>query len=153
MTLVLFALGMLITAAGVAMIGFGIPINEFSLGNTLIVAGTVAVVGGLLLVGLAAAVRQLGRLIEAQAKAARASRAAESFEGNPPRDMGPPRSGQSRQQYGQSQRLEHPSHDPRLNDPRFSPVPVDALEEQITERPRQAHPAPHRPDPHLAEAM
>ena len=33
---------------GVGMAGFGIPINEFSFGNTLIIAGTTAVVGGLI---------------------------------------------------------------------------------------------------------
>ncbi len=65
MFLVLFAVGLLIAAAGFVTIGFGIPINAFSLGNTLIIAGTVAVVGGLVLIGLAAAVRQLNRIAEA----------------------------------------------------------------------------------------
>ncbi|MBI4274197.1 MAG: hypothetical protein HY659_05825 [Rhizobiales bacterium] len=154
MTAGLFVLGMLITAVGVAMVGFGIPINEFSLGNTLIIAGTVAVVGGLLLVGLAAAVRQLSRLIEAQAAkpAPRANRPADSFEAAPPRDIGSPRSAQSRP-YPQSQRLEHQSHDPRLSEPRFVPVSVDALEEHIMERPRPAFPSSQRPDSHLHEPM
>ena len=62
MYLVLFAVGLLITAAGLVTIGFGIPINAFSLGNTLIISGTVAVVGGLVLIGLAAAIRQLNRI-------------------------------------------------------------------------------------------
>ena len=65
MYLVLFAVGLLITAAGFVTIGFGIPINAFSLGNTLIIAGTVAVVGGLILIGLGAAIRQLNRIAEA----------------------------------------------------------------------------------------
>jgi hypothetical protein len=65
MFLVLFGVGLLITAAGFVTIGFGIPINAFSLGNTLIIAGTVAVVGGLVLIGLAGAVRQLNRIAEA----------------------------------------------------------------------------------------
>ncbi len=64
MSLVLLVLGAAIAAAGIAMIGFGIPINEFSLGNTLIIAGTVAFVGGLVVVGLGAAVRQLRRIAD-----------------------------------------------------------------------------------------
>jgi hypothetical protein len=75
--------GLLVTAAGFVTIGFGIPINAFSLGNTLIVAGTTAVAAGLVLVGLSAAVRQLQRIAEAMAvrPAARASWVNESTEG------------------------------------------------------------------------
>src|SRR5262245_43863537 len=64
MYLVLYGVGLLVTAAGFVTIGFGIPINAFSLGNTLIIAGTVAVVGGLVLIGLAAGLRQLNRIRE-----------------------------------------------------------------------------------------
>ena len=46
------------------MIGFGIPINEFGIGNTLISAGTTAVVGGLVLIGLGATLRELRALAE-----------------------------------------------------------------------------------------
>jgi len=60
----LLMLGLFATAAGVAMVGFGIPINEFGLGNTLIIAGTTAIVGGLILIALAEAVRQLRRIAE-----------------------------------------------------------------------------------------
>ncbi|MEA2952666.1 MAG: hypothetical protein QOJ96_2186 [Alphaproteobacteria bacterium] len=61
----LLVLGVIATAAGVAMIGFGIPIHEFSLGNTLLITGTTAIVGGLILIGLAGAVKQLRRIAEA----------------------------------------------------------------------------------------
>ena len=71
MYLVLFGIGLLIAAAGFVTIGFGIPINAFSLGNTLIVAGTVAVVGGLILVAIAVAIRQINRMIEAIGRAPR----------------------------------------------------------------------------------
>ena len=64
MTLVLMAVGLLVTAAGLLTIGFGIPINAFSLGNTLIISGTVASVGGLILIGLAAVLAQLRRIGE-----------------------------------------------------------------------------------------
>jgi hypothetical protein len=53
------------TAAGVAMVGFGIPIYEFGLGNTLLITGTIAIVGGLILIGVASAVKQLRRIAEA----------------------------------------------------------------------------------------
>ena len=49
---------------GFAAIGYGIPVNEFSFGNTLIISGTIGVAGGLLLTGLAACVQQLKRLAE-----------------------------------------------------------------------------------------
>ncbi len=58
-------LGVLLAAAGIVAIGFGIPINEFNLGNTMIVSGTVAVAAGLILFGLAAAVDQLTQIANA----------------------------------------------------------------------------------------
>jgi hypothetical protein len=65
MAIVLLIVGLLATAAGLVMIGFGIPINAFSLGNTLIVAGTVALSAGLVLIGLASVIGQLRRIAEA----------------------------------------------------------------------------------------
>src|SRR3954469_13331368 len=67
MSLVLLVLGIVVAASGVATIGFGIPINEFTLGTTLIVAGTTALTGGLLLVAISAVVGELARLRNAQA--------------------------------------------------------------------------------------
>jgi hypothetical protein len=67
MRMFLFACGILATAAGVAMAGFGISIKEFSLGNTLLTTGTVAIVGGLILVGIATAIQELQRIAEALA--------------------------------------------------------------------------------------
>ena len=46
MPALLYGIGALTLFAGLLMIGFGIPINEFSFGNTLIMAGTTASVGG-----------------------------------------------------------------------------------------------------------
>jgi hypothetical protein len=62
MHVILLVLGLLTTVAGGAMIGFGIQYNEFGLGNTLIEAGTTATVGGLILIGVAATVRQIKQL-------------------------------------------------------------------------------------------
>ena len=64
MSVILSLLGIVLAAVGIAAIGFGIPINEFTLGTTLIVAGVSALTGGLILIGLAAVVAELGRLAE-----------------------------------------------------------------------------------------
>ena len=66
-----FGLGLLITAGGIVTIGLGIPIKAFNLGNTLILSGTVAVVGGFIVIGLAAQIRQLNRLAEMIRRVAR----------------------------------------------------------------------------------
>ena len=47
--------------AGLVAIAFGIPINEFGLGNTLILAGAVAACSGLIILSLWVAVRELKR--------------------------------------------------------------------------------------------
>ena len=44
------------------MVGYGIPINEFSFGNTLIVSGTTAVIGGLIIIAIGVAVGKLQRI-------------------------------------------------------------------------------------------
>ncbi len=64
MPVILLLLGLVIAVVGAAMIAYGVPINEFSFGNTLIVAGTVALVGGLILIGVASAARQLRRIAD-----------------------------------------------------------------------------------------
>ena len=86
MHLILLVVGLLVTAAGLVTVGFGIPINAFSLGNTLIVAGTTAIAGGLVLVGLSAAVRQLQRIADGLTvrSATRVARPVESAEGLAP---------------------------------------------------------------------
>jgi hypothetical protein len=126
MNRVLLAIGLLATAAGFVTIGFGIPINAFSLGNTLIVAGTIAVAAGLILMGLASAIGQLRRI--AEALAARPlppqARSAESVEALvpptariipappvPTRMPPPPRPPEVR---------EPSPHEPRAPEPRFA---------------------------------
>src|SRR5689334_5909506 len=61
----LLALSIISTAIGAFAIGFGVPNHEFGLGHTLIVSGSVAVVGGFVTFGLAVAVRQLRRIADA----------------------------------------------------------------------------------------
>ncbi|MBI1205080.1 MAG: hypothetical protein GC182_21455 [Rhodopseudomonas sp.] len=69
MSILLFGAGGLAFLAGVGMIAYGVPINEFSFGNTLITSGTIAIMGGLLVVGLGAVVTYLRRVLDALANA------------------------------------------------------------------------------------
>jgi len=64
MAVLLFSVGTFALVAGLVMVGFGIPINEFSFGNTLISAGTTAAVGGLIIIALGVAVGQLKQIAE-----------------------------------------------------------------------------------------
>ena len=65
MPVIFLILGILTAGAGIAAIGFGISIKDLPIGPTLIIAGTTALVGGLLLVGFSAAVSELARIVEA----------------------------------------------------------------------------------------
>ena len=64
MAILLMILGALSACAGVAAIAYGMPIKEFSLGNTLILSGTTAAVGGVLIVAVGVAVRQLREIAD-----------------------------------------------------------------------------------------
>jgi len=82
MSVLLFVVGAIAVMVGVGMVGYGIPINEFSFGNTLIVAGSTAVVGGLIVIAISAAVSKLQRIAETLATRTpvRSSRPIEMFE-------------------------------------------------------------------------
>jgi hypothetical protein len=83
MPALLFGMGAFALFAGLVMVGFGIPINEFSFGNTLISSGTTAAVGGLIIIGLGIVVGQLRRVAEAltlQLQARPGQPAAKAFE-------------------------------------------------------------------------
>ncbi len=64
MAILLMILGALSACAGVAAIAYGMPIKEFSLGNTLILSGTTAAVGGVLIVAVCVAIRQLREIAD-----------------------------------------------------------------------------------------
>ena len=89
MSVLLLVVGAIVAMAGVGMIGYGIPINEFSFGNTLIIAGTVAAVGGLIIIAIGFAVGQLQRIAETLAThtPVRTSKPLEAFE--PPASVRP----------------------------------------------------------------
>ena len=65
MSTLLFAVGGPVLAAGLIIIGFGMPASALDFGNTLIVAGTTTAIGGLIVIALGAVVAQLQRLGEA----------------------------------------------------------------------------------------
>ena len=85
MSTLLFIVGAITLVLGTTTIGYGIPINEFSFGNTLIIAGTTAAVGGLIVIGLGAVVAHLQRVANAMAVRApiRPNRAVELPEAEP----------------------------------------------------------------------
>ncbi|WP_022720082.1 hypothetical protein [Rhodopseudomonas sp. B29] len=56
--------------AGLLAIGFGVPVKEFSFGNTLILSGVVGACTGMLLLGLAIVLRELRALAERVGSAA-----------------------------------------------------------------------------------
>lgn len=140
MSMVLLVLGVITAAAGAVMIGFGVPINEFSLGNTLIISGMTALVGGLVVIALSIATRQLMRI------------AALLNKGQPM----PRRGGEGFDQTGSdgssgSARMPFPPRPmpdhPRGQDTRFSPPPPPAPSDPIFERLRNTPQPPSSPRP------
>jgi hypothetical protein len=65
MSVILLVLGILLTGAGVVMVGLGAPTSESSVGQTLIIAGVTALVGGPLTIGLGVALARLTAIAEA----------------------------------------------------------------------------------------
>jgi hypothetical protein len=59
MMFVMLVAGIGLVLAGLLAIGFGIPIKEFSTGNTLIIAGVIGVCSGVIILALWIAVREL----------------------------------------------------------------------------------------------
>ncbi|MGH6663850.1 MAG: hypothetical protein ACREB2_02950 [Pseudolabrys sp.] len=81
MSVLLFVVGVIAVMLGVAMAAYGIPVKEFSFGNTMIIAGTTTAVGGLVVMALGVAVGFLQRIAETlAARPVRPSRPLEAFE-------------------------------------------------------------------------
>jgi hypothetical protein len=112
-------IGVIATAIGMFTIGFGIPINEFSFGNTMILAGTVAVTGGLVLIGIAAAVRELRRIADALPARASTRSNARIDGGDAHGTMQRPPAGSARGATPSKPRGENPTREPRP-EPRFA---------------------------------
>jgi hypothetical protein len=100
MSFILMMIGILAIALGAILIGFGIPINEFSLGNTLILAGTVTAMGGLVTFAVSRAVAQLSRIADLMATRPIASPVAPAVSTAPPVASSPGRGPQPRAQQG-----------------------------------------------------
>jgi hypothetical protein len=64
MVFLLSLLSFIAMAAGVFGLGLGVPIRETWFGASLLIAGSVAIIGGFVLVGLAAAVYELRRIVQ-----------------------------------------------------------------------------------------
>jgi hypothetical protein len=65
MQTLLLAIGAIAAAVGVFTIGFGFEIYDFSFGNTLIIVGTISLIGGIVIVGIAVAIREFTRVADA----------------------------------------------------------------------------------------
>jgi hypothetical protein len=133
----LLSIGVIATAIGMFTIGFGIPINEFSFGNTLIISGTISVTGGLVLIGIAAAVRELRRIADALGgRPLMRNTRPESAE--PPAQGLGARSGSStgRGPFPQKPNTEGPGREPRPTEPRLTAVFSNDGPDESAQRPR-----------------
>src|SRR5215472_16388256 len=144
----LLLLSVITTAVGLFAIGFGLSPYEGSLGNALVMAGSVGLVGGMILFGLAAAVRQLRRIgdalgprpaparrpaadgVEAIASAPRQGAAAAAVGAAGTRAPYPPPRSAADAREGRTE--------PRPGEPRAPAVPADGPEGAAVERPRSA---------------
>jgi hypothetical protein len=61
----LVTLSLLSMGTGVFIVGFGVPIRETTFGTGLLIAGAIAITGGFVLVGLAAAIAELQLMVKA----------------------------------------------------------------------------------------
>ncbi len=64
MSVLVLVLGVVATLTGIGAVGFGLPNGDSTVGNAAIIAGTTMLVGGLVLIGLAAAIGQLRRIAD-----------------------------------------------------------------------------------------
>jgi hypothetical protein len=60
----LLIFGLIAMAVGVFVVGFGVPIRETPFGAALLIVGSVAITGGFIVIGLAAAVAELQRVAQ-----------------------------------------------------------------------------------------
>src|SRR5690242_15080413 len=102
MPILLQLIGLFFSVVGLLAIGFAIPFRDFGLGNTLIDAGTTAVIGGLILFGLGVVAREVRRLakslerpVQRPVDPAAAARAAGRAPLPAPTPPVPPRGGRS----------------------------------------------------------
>jgi hypothetical protein len=147
MSVILLVLGILLTAAGGTLIGFGLPIKELAFGATQILAGAVAVVGGLLLIGLSAVLAELGRVraalkVPVQAPQVVAAPAARS------EVVAPPAEAVAREPVKESVKEAEPARTPAA-----APSPAVAVAASAIERLRSSLPHPDKVVPEAEETV
>jgi hypothetical protein len=80
MAVLLFCVGAVTLLSGIVMAGYGLPVREFNFGNTLIIAGIMATVGGLIIIALGMVVSQLQQIAWGMGQSAlRESRRKENY--------------------------------------------------------------------------
>jgi hypothetical protein len=157
MSIVVFLLGFAAASAGLAALLFGISIIEFSLGGTLVTAGSIGFVGGLLMIAMAAAMRELGRIADALPGRLppRFERPGEAFEPYPfaaaPGAGMPSTFGQPRGRGNDSVDGERPP-DPLPRTLQFQAVPEAADPPAPAQQPAEAAPVAAEPEPELRPA-
>ena len=122
MSLLLYVVGAVALVLGAITIGFGVSI-ELSFGNSLIVAGTSAAVGGLIVIGLGSVVAQLQRISEALATRTpmRPSRLPEMFEAS-----GASHAGAARVPFPPKPKSGFPNPPPPVEPPLAAPATAEA---------------------------
>jgi len=150
MFVILLVLGILLTAAGAALIGFGIPIKELSFGPTVILAGAFAFVGGLLLVGLSAVVAELARVRTALKAPMQAPQVAAAPIAPAARSevVAPPAEAVAREPVKESVKEVEP-----VRPPAASPSPAVAVPASAIERLRSSLPHPDKVVPEAEETV
>lgn len=154
MSVALYVVGGFAVIAGIIAAAFGIPVSEFSFGNTLIIAGTVATVGGLIVIGLGAVVAKLQQIADGQVVPAGPARAAEEFGGAPAARIPFPTKPKADQPMRDEPRVMAPiSGDaeplpaPSLRNPDLPPVPEDVSLSPPDREPAAELGVPMRPAP------
>jgi hypothetical protein len=89
MVVLLLLLGFIAIAAGVFGLGLGIPVKDTTFGAAVLVSSSVVVTGGFILVGLALAVSELRRVLQAGMRQMRLPDRFEAERGHGPRRMEP----------------------------------------------------------------
>jgi hypothetical protein len=80
MPLLLNIVGAIIAVLGLGAVTYGIPVKEFSFGNTLIISGAIGVIGGVVILAIGAMIRQLRHIAELLAAHPLPGQPVESFE-------------------------------------------------------------------------
>ena len=163
MSTLLYVLGVLATLAGLVAIGFGSPASALDFGNTLIAAGTTSAVGGLITIGLAAAIGRLQRiadLLSAPPHEHAENLALPPSPAPPPKPLRPePRPARLEPKTAESSPAPFeprgPSTPPEF--PPFSSVPTSVHENAPDVQPEKAiaeesEPAPPEPEPDVHQA-